>query len=118
MESLIREVGDETKPCLADVDEEMGAQEEEQQAGIHTEGWVGEAQGEDGCVGGDMSEHGVPFFTLERGHPGILEPVVSQKVAGKEEKRFVDEKKDGGHDRNLLFWDVNWKELHLHHKEF
>ena len=98
MKTLIDEIREEVEPGLADVDEQVGAEDEEEGTGIKGQSGKGKEQGEYGRVGRDMGKHGVPFLALQHGHPGVLEPIVSQKVAGQKEKKLFDkEKEDSGH---------------------
>jgi len=98
VKTLIDEIREEIEPGLADVDEQVGAEDEEECTGIKGQSGKGKEQGEYGRVGRDMGKHGVPFFAFECSHPGVLEPIVSQKVASEQEKKLFDEEKeDGGH---------------------
>ncbi|KKU34032.1 MAG: hypothetical protein UX57_C0003G0049 [Candidatus Uhrbacteria bacterium GW2011_GWE2_46_68] len=98
VKALIHSIRKQVEPCLTNVDEQVGAEDEEECTGIKGQSGKGEDEGKHRRVGRDMGKHGVPFLALHHGHPGVLEPVVSQKMASQEEKKLFDEEKeDGGH---------------------
>jgi len=99
VESLIGSIGKQVQPGLADVDQEMRTGDKQDDPGREVkEGREMEEQSEYGRVGYDMGKQGMPLFAFHRGHPGVLEAIVSEEMASKKEKVFCNEKEeDRGH---------------------